>query len=95
MIFRKKPSFKHEWHLYSIVAILFALTFLTIQISTGTPQTLGIAFTAIIGTYLLNSENWKETAEIVHKWVIFFSVVIFIVASGLIFYFNHKESETQ
>lgn len=73
-----KKKIKYEWHLYSAVAITGAVTFCGINYSTGTPQVLGGAFGAIVGTFFFSSKMWKNQPMSVHVWSIVISCSIFI-----------------
>jgi len=88
---KKKVKFRHEWYLFSAILITGSSTFITIHISTGTPQVVATSFSAIAGLYFLQSDNWRNLPDVIHKWIIFFSVTITIGASGIIYYFNHRE----
>ena len=93
MAVRQKKLFKHEWHLYSAVAITAALTFIVIEISSGKTQTVGVSFSGLVGVYFFASENWKNATESIHKWVILFSIIAALIVSGFLYYFNHKNQE--
>lgn len=70
---------KREWHLYSALAVTAILTFVGINFFTGTPQMLGAAFAALVGTYLFVSTEWKSQPVAVHMWVVIISSVAMVI----------------
>jgi len=93
MAVRQKKLFKHEWPLYSAVAITATLTFIAIETSTGRTQAVGISFSSLVGIYCLASENWKNATEATHKWIVLLSIIATLIVSGFLYYFNHKNQE--
>lgn len=67
-------DWEHEWHLYSAVIITAVLTFISIQIASGTSQTIGIAFSGLVGTFLFTSGSWKRTSIKVHQLTMTISI---------------------
>lgn len=91
MTMGKGLKWEHEWYLYSAVAITSSLTFLVLQFSNGMPQTIGIAFSAIVATFLFASNSWKTLPKEIHQWSIFFSVVVTFLAGFVLYIINNKK----
>lgn len=89
---KKNIRWKHEWHLYSAVAITASITFIVVQISTGTPQVVGAAFSALVGTFLFTSESWKSVSPTVHQWGIFFAIALAMVGGIAIYWQDHRKT---
>lgn len=76
---KRSYKWKHEWHLYSAFCIVGALTFIVMHISSGNAQSLGIALSALVGTFLFTSKSWKELPDLVHYWGIGFSILSVLI----------------
>jgi uncharacterized membrane protein len=90
---KKKIVWKDEWYLYSGIAIVACLSIIVIQISSGTPQTLGLAFSGLAGTYFAVSENWKSIPNDVHRWVVVIAIVITCFVLGVLSHERLKDRE--
>lgn len=73
---------KREWHLYSALTITSILAFIGIQFFSGTPQVIGTAFSALIGTFLFASTEWKNQPIKVHVWLVAIPCFLFLLIVG-------------
>jgi hypothetical protein len=85
---KNKGKWKHEWHLYSAFCIVGSLTFIVINISSGTAQVLGIAFSGLIGTFLFTSKSWKNLSQMIHCWSIGITILAVLIFIPLIYLKN-------
>ena len=81
---------KHEWHLYSAVALASAVTFIGIKSSTGTDQVLAAGFATIFGAFLFAHKGWQKAHVVVHQWAIFISVLVLFGYIAISAYINRK-----
>lgn len=83
----ENKQFQHEWYIYSSVFIVCALSFISINISTGNTQVLAVAISAVLGGAFALSDNWKNLPIQVHKHLILmsiFTILVFAVSFKLI-----------
>lgn len=85
-------KWEHEWHYYSAITITASLTFLVIQFSTGTPQAIGVAFSALVATFLFSSDSWKALPVEIHQWNIFFSLTVSLLAGFVLYLLNDRKT---
>lgn len=85
-------KWEHEWHYYSAFAITASLTFLVIQFSTGTPQAVGVAFSALVATFLFSSDSWKALPVEVHQWGIFLSVMVAMIIGFVLYLLSDRKT---
>lgn len=88
----KRLNWKHEWHLYSAVAIVASLTFLVIQFYSGTSQSIGMAFSALVGTFLFTSDSWKKLPTEIHQWSILLSLLVTVLVGFVLCFINNKNT---
>lgn len=84
---------KREWWLYSALAVLSVLTFVSIcSTSAGsTEQVIAGAFSALVGMFLFVSQQWKEMNEQFHMSMVLVASGAFLIWFGCMFWQNNHE----
>lgn len=75
---KRKKKIVDEWYLCSAACIGGFVSFIGIELTTGTPQVVAAAIGGVILTILVTSKNWKNFESNDHKVVSLVSFIIFI-----------------